>query len=279
MTDTAAPPAPALPRLVAELRVPLYQQIVVILRDRILAGAHAPGDSLPGEEELAAAFGVSRITAKRALDELAAAGLVDRARGRGTRVRPRPAVPEVRVPLEGWLENAQAMARLTQAEVLEFGYVPAPREVAAALGLAPGTTVQRAVRRRRLGGVPMSHLVTHVPEEIGRSFDAADLAAQPLLGLLERAGVRLAAARQTVSATLADPAVAAALEVPAGSALTEVVRTVQDEAGRGVEHIRVLYRPDVWRIEMTLRRVAGEAGPRWRTEAPAPAELAEGGAR
>jgi GntR family transcriptional regulator len=125
----------------------------------------------------------------------------------------------------------------------------------------------------------MSHLVTHVPEDIGRSFDAADLSALPLLALLERAGVRVAAARQTVSATLADPGVAAALGVPAGSALTEVVRSVQDEAGRGVEHIRVLYRPDVWRIEMTLRRVAGAEGPRWRTEAAAPGELAEGGAR
>lgn len=270
-------PGAATPRLAPGLRVPLYQQIVVILRDRILGGSLGPGARLPGEHELAAAFGVSRITAKRALDELAEAGLVRRGRGRGTEVLAAPALPEVRVPLEGWLENAQHIGRVTRAEVLEFGYGPAPRDIAAALALPDGAEVQRAVRVRRLQDAPMSHLVTHVPRDIGAGFDAADLAATPLLALLERAGVTVASARQTISATLAEPGVATALELPAGAPLIEVLRTVIDSSGRPVEHIRVLYRPDIYRIEMALRRVPAADGMRWSAEtASLPDALTEG---
>ncbi len=63
---------------------PLYHQIFLIIRDRIYDGTYAFESVVPGEHELCSIFGVSRITAKRALDELAAAKLVVRRRGRDT---------------------------------------------------------------------------------------------------------------------------------------------------------------------------------------------------
>src|SRR4029450_10752909 len=63
--------------------IPLYHRLHVILRERIVSGTYRPGDLVPAEAELMARFGVSRITAKRALDELSAEGLVERGRGRG----------------------------------------------------------------------------------------------------------------------------------------------------------------------------------------------------
>ena len=68
--------------------VPLYRQIVVILTNRMNAGTLRPGDAVPGEAAVCAEFGVSSITAQRALNELAAMGRVVRARGKGTRVLP-----------------------------------------------------------------------------------------------------------------------------------------------------------------------------------------------
>lgn len=62
----------------------LYRQIVAELLDGLEAGRVRAGERLPSEHELARRFGVSRITAKRALDELAAAGRAERVRGRGT---------------------------------------------------------------------------------------------------------------------------------------------------------------------------------------------------
>src|SRR5262245_35798965 len=69
---------------------PLYHQIYAQLRDAILSGGFANQRFLPSEQEISHQLGVSRITAKRALDELAAAGLVIREQGRGTRVNATP---------------------------------------------------------------------------------------------------------------------------------------------------------------------------------------------
>jgi GntR family transcriptional regulator len=66
--------------------VPLYHQIFLMLRDEIISGRHAIGSTMPTEQGLALAHDVSRITARRALDELAQHGFVERRRRTGTRV-------------------------------------------------------------------------------------------------------------------------------------------------------------------------------------------------
>jgi GntR family transcriptional regulator len=264
-------------RLDPNARVPLYHQIFLILRNRIFGGEVQPGDLVPGEQELAVEFNVSRITAKRALNELAGAGLVVRERGRGTRVTHRPKAPAVTSSIEGWLENISLMGIATEARVLDFGYLSASEDIAHALELPPGTDVQHAVRVRSLEGEPMSYLVTYVPADIGRQYDREDLDTKPLLLLLELAGVKVASARQTISATLADSEVAGALSVHAGSPLIEVRRVVRDSSGRPVEYIRVLYRPDIYRFEMSMNRVREREGMRWATQtsSPVPAGGAE----
>ncbi|MEP3435229.1 MAG: GntR family transcriptional regulator [Hoeflea sp.] len=264
-------------RLDPNARVPLYHQIFLILRNRIFGGEVQSGELVPGEQELAAEFNVSRITAKRALNELASAGLVVRERGRGTRVTHRPKAPAVTSSIEGWLENISLMGIATQARVLDFGYVAASEDIAHALELDPGTDVQHAVRVRSLDGEPMSYLVTYVPADIGRQYDRDDLDTKPLLLLLELAGVKVASARQSISATLADSEVSSALSVHAGTPLIEVRRVVRDSAGRPVEYIRVLYRPDVYHFEMSMNRVREREGMRWATQtsSPAPAGGAE----
>lgn len=263
-------------RLNPDARFPLYHQIFVLLRNRIYGGALTPGDLVPGEMDLAREFGVSRITAKRALNDLADVGLVVRERGKGTRVVARPPTPAVTSSIEGWLENISLMGIATEARVLEFDYVPASEDIAAALDLESGMEVQRAVRVRRLDGTPMSFLVTYVPSDIGRQYDRDDLNTKPLLHLLERAGVDVASARQTISATVADGEVAAALSVHAGAPLIEVRRVVRDVSDRPVEYIRVLYRPDVYRFEMSMRRVHGKEGMHWSALTQTPMQTGDG---
>ncbi|MFD1695864.1 GntR family transcriptional regulator [Roseibium aestuarii] len=250
--------------------VPLYHQIFLILRNQIYGGDLAAGQLVPSEQDLSIEFGVSRITAKRALNELADAGLVIRERGRGTRVLQRPPSPAVTSSIEGWLENVSLMGLSTEATVLEFTYLPASEDIAHALDLATGDEVQRAVRVRRLNGEPMSYLVTYVPADIGRDYDHEDLNRIPLLHLLERAGVEVESARQTITATLADTDVAAALETHPGNPLIEVRRVVRDRHERPVEYIRALYRPDLYHFELSMRRITEDGDARWTTTSSAP---------
>lgn len=247
----------------AALRSPLYHQIYLILRDKILSAEYPNGTVLAGEFELADQYRVSRITVKRALDELAADGLVTRERGRGTTVTHEGRRPTISAPVEGQLEDLLSMGYETQVRLVDFAYVPAPPDAAAALQCETGAEVQRAVRTRSKDGVPFSHLTTFVPADLGKSFVAADMVGKPLLALLEDAGVRVASASQTISATLADHTVAALLDLDVGSALLKVSRTVLDSNGRPVEFITALYRPDSYCYQMSLSRISSAGANSW----------------
>ena len=244
----------------ARLPTPLYHQIYLILHDKIIEGAYAASARLPSEQELMRMFQVSRITAKRALDELAAAGLVTRARGRGTLLA---AQPLGRSGING--RSAPSPAdRKTETRLLEFGYVAASPEVAKALDCAPGIVVQRAVRIRLREERPFGHLTTFVPEDIGRSYGRKELASTPLLALLARDGVTACTADQTVGATLADTLAAPALDLAVGAPLLRLARVVRDRSGRAIEYAVVLYRPDRYQFHMQLEREPGTNPDGWR---------------
>jgi GntR family transcriptional regulator len=157
------------------------------------------------------------------------------------------------------------MAAETQVEVLDFDYVRANEDVARALRISPGDLAQWAVRVRRLKGVPFSYLVTYLPEEVGRTFGRNDMSSIPLLVLLERSGISVARAEQTISAVSAEPAVATVLDVEPGSALLHTARIVFDESDRPIEYISAQYRTDIYRYTMLLERTSGSEGNRWAT--------------
>jgi GntR family transcriptional regulator len=237
-------------------------RLYLLLKERIVTGALAAGDRLPGEPSLANSHGLSRVTVRRALDGLARDGLIRRRPGAGTFVRQADRPQPLTGDLSNMLANLAAMGRDTEVELLSFGYVDPPAAVAEALRLAPGERAQHALRVRSMDGAPFSYLSTHVPERIGRGFTAADLGSTPLLTLLERSGIVADRAEQSVTATLAAPEAAAALKVEIGAPLLSLTRVVRDAQGRGVEYLAALYRPDRHRFNMELTR-AGEGADRY----------------
>ena len=68
----------------AMARVPLYHQVYSVLKSAILNGSIPHASKMPTEHQITDTFDVSRITAKRAMDELAAEKLVTRTRGKGS---------------------------------------------------------------------------------------------------------------------------------------------------------------------------------------------------
>ncbi|MCC1491258.1 GntR family transcriptional regulator [Cognatishimia sp. F0-27] len=237
------------------------RRVYLLLRDDITGGVLSPGTALPGEQRLAAQFGVSRVTVRRALEALDSDGLIDRRVGSGTMVRPAAGGDGViAADMTTLIPQLVEMGQSTQARLLSFSYGEAPGPVRAALGLEVGARVQTAIRVRSSEGQAFSHLTTHVPEEIARHYSENDLATTPLFRLLERGGVQIGTGHQSVTAALAAPDVADALGVSVGSALLSVRRVVRDADGRGVEYLSALYRSDMFRLEMDLARVGdGEA--------------------
>jgi GntR family transcriptional regulator len=239
------------------------KQVYLVLRDRILSGAAGFGTRLPTENELAGTHGVSRVTVRRALGELEREHLIARRRGAGTRVIYRQAPAPITADISGVLANLADMGRRTSVALLSFDYVAAEGAVARALGAGSDQLLQRSVRVRSIDGVPFSYLTTHVPESVSVTFTREELGSRPLLDLLERAGIKVEHARQRISAGLATPDVAEALDLRAGSPLIELVRVVYDQAGRGVEHLHALYRPDRYAFEIDLVRSGAARAKAW----------------
>ena len=248
--------------------IPLFHQICVVLRDQVISGSLQPGSKLPSESEICAEFKVSRITAKRALDELAKEGLVTRARGRGTIVAERSETVPFVSTVEGWLENISRMADTTEVQLLEFDCRPAPAHVATRLELTPGDEIQHSIRVRSHNGKPLSYLETWVPGVIGRSYTASDLGKTPLLHLLEQNNLEIDSAQQRITATLAPPSIAKALGVQIGTALLDVRRVVRVRSGQAVEYVCILYRPDLFQFSMDLTRITDDDDSRWEAESP-----------
>jgi GntR family transcriptional regulator len=227
------------------LPLPKYHRVYLVLRDQLQDGRFT--DGLPGELALMEQFGVARVTVRRALAQLADEGLIARERGRGTRV-----LGPVATQLTGLLGNLVSMGVRTSVKVLEATVLPAAPEVAQALSLAVGDPVQKAIRVRSTRQGPIAHITTFVPAAVAQRFGARELASQPILLLLEAAGVKVGRTVQTISARSAEAGVAAALDVPLGTALLAVSRLIHDEHGHPVQWLHGLYRPDRYRYDMEL---------------------------
>jgi GntR family transcriptional regulator len=240
------------------------RRVYLSLRDQIYDGRMNDGESLSGEQHLADSYGVSRVTVRTALIALSNSGLIEKRAGRCAVVRSaalagKPAAMNFNTLMPQLVEIGHS----TTARLLSFFYSSAPDFVVQAMSWNATDKVQIATRVRSTDGFPFSHLTTYVPARIAQNYSEDDLATTPLFKLLERSGVQIVEAHQSVSATLAGPDVAEALEVVVGSALLSLKRVMRDVDGNGVEYLSALYRPDMFSLEMPLSRIGEGKGRHW----------------
>jgi GntR family transcriptional regulator len=231
---------------------PLYHQIFLQLREEIHSGSRGFGSRMPTEEELSEQFGVSRITARRALAELADTGLVERKRRVGSHVIYQSPAKPIEGSIEQAIESLITFGRKTQVKILELETVPARAPITEALHIDPGTPVLRVTRVRWLDDLPLSYLVSYVPADLAGAMNRTSLRSTPMLSLLEQEGVHIGAATQTISASLADGPLATLLGVDIGSPILRVSRTVMDVDKRPVQHVLAQFRPDRYQIKLDL---------------------------
>lgn len=241
------------------------RRVYLHLHDRLVSGQIPVGGRLPSEAELCREYEVARTTVRQALSLLVQDGLVRKRMGAGSFACGDPASHGY---IQGDIANAvrdlERMGRNSTVALIAFGYHEPMPEVRKALDLDEGELVQRSVRVRSMDGQPFSWLLAQVPERFGRSFERADLENATLLSLLQRAGLEPASATQEISAALASPDIAAALDTDIGSPLLTLTRVVRGADGRGIEHLQACYRPDRYRLRMDLTRSPDRA--EWRPD-------------
>ncbi|MFN2288286.1 MAG: GntR family transcriptional regulator [Chromatocurvus sp.] len=237
-----------------ESPTPLYFQLYSLLKTLILNGTLALGQRMPTEEELAKTFAVSRITAKRAMDELADESLVERRRGKGTHIIYRYSPKPVKAPLTGMLEEIESMARNSSARVLECKMMQPPRAIRDELELEPGETALYLVRVRERESREFGYYVSWTagvkPPRSKQVFENT-----PRITYFRDNGLELTHVTQTITAVAANAEAAHELQVAEGSPLLSLVRrSYNQEEDR--EHLRdylqVVYNPEHFQYKMDL---------------------------
>ncbi|MGV9869264.1 GntR family transcriptional regulator [Rhodococcus koreensis] len=198
------------------------------------------GTKLPSEPVLCEEYGVSRITVRRAVDELIREGLLVREQGRGTFVTEPKYVQQVRETFSdrvtGFYRQQTALGRTVSTKVIQNHLVRDP-DAAAALNLNPADELVELERLRYVNDTLHQHVTTYVsaarfPGVLDRDFTDGSLYEY----LAEEYGVTLIRNNLLVSLDQADAHIAAALHVSGGQAILTIESTVFDQDDQPVAY-------------------------------------------
>ena len=221
---------------------PLYLQIKEMLLASLAAGEWPPGGAIPSELELAARYGVSQGTVRKAIDALAADNLVVRRQGKGTFVATHTEEAQSTFRFLR-IRRDDAVAEYPRSRLLDVRRGKAGESVAHLLMLKPSDTVVAIRRVLEWAGAPVVLDEIALPGGLFRGLTRAKLEAYPgsMYGYFEtQFGVRMLNAQERLKAVAADADVAAALHVAAGTPVLAVERVAFTFGGRPVEYRRGL---------------------------------------
>jgi GntR family transcriptional regulator len=194
--------------------IPLHHQAYLDLRAALDLGEWRPNDRLPTERELAAEYGCSLITVRRALDELVREGRLQRTRGRGTFVTLPSIVRDLAAPM-GFTDEMRPLGLHPYAEVVTARTEPAAPAAATELHVPVGSVMHYLERVRGANGVPFLLEQAYLP--VGRfpGLLDEDYTIASLYEVLEtRFGCRIAWTRETITAYVPDGREAKLLSMP-----------------------------------------------------------------
>ncbi len=230
---------------------PRYVQLRKRLSDGIVEGFLLPGAPLPPEREVAKLTGMSRVTVRKAIQSLAADGLIVQKQGSGSFVA--TSLPQIEQSLSRLTSFTEDMSRRGMASTsrwLQRGvFMPSPDEMLA-LALSPDDSVSRISRLRTADNRPMA---------IERASLPTDILPDPLrvntslYEVLTESGFKPVRALQKISAVNLSDEDARLLAVMPGKAGLQIERTSYLASGRVVEFTQSIYRGDAYHFVAELR--------------------------
>lgn len=223
--------------------VPLYVQLAETLRAEIAAGTWAPGERIPSENELTAAYGLARMTVRGVLTTLVGEGLLERVPGKGTFVA-RERIAARSPAYAGIREQLEQMGYETTTELLDCGLEVPPATVGRLLGLAPRAEVHAIRWLRRVHGEPISVHTSYIPADSAPDLDQRDTVGEQLCVVLEKHyGLVIREVEEELEATAATRDEARALGLRAGQPVL-LLKDLIGDGTRAFEYSKIVFRGD-----------------------------------
>jgi GntR family transcriptional regulator len=237
------------------------EEIAERLRQEIANGTLKAGTKIASERDLAAEFGVSRMTARHAIEILEGEGLAARYPGRGTFVggiRERvvmekgremrnrfeaPSITASELRISGsFLRDMERLGRKPQIQFLEQpALVPSDDEIASHLNIERGTLVLKRYRLQIADNLPYRLIESYYPSDLFGELLATDIGDKPLFAWLqEQHGLRVSRAQETLVARLATQRERQLLRISPSAPVVALDRMVWTETNKPVEWAHIL---------------------------------------
>lgn len=240
--------------LASGLNGPLYRQLGDGIRRAVAEGRLKPNEALPSERDIASGIGVSRVTVRKAIQELVAEGVLRQRHGSGNFVAEAPSRVQMGLShLKSFTEDMETRGSATSSRWLERSLGTVNPDEAMQLRLSPGEEVSRLCRLRLANAVPMAIERATVPASV---LPDPALVGTSLYAAMEAVGHRPVRALQRMTAANLAAEDASLLGLETGAAALSILRVSFDAAERAVELTRSLYRGDAYDFvaELSIRR-------------------------
>jgi GntR family transcriptional regulator len=233
------------------------------------------GEAIPSERQLSAELGVSRLTLRAALEDLAREGYLVRRRGAGTFVSEPKITQEL--TMTSFTDDMRRRGMRPASRTLELRVTPAGARLGRLLRVSPSEPVVVARRLRLADGESMAIETLHVRESHVPGLTARDLEQRSFYELLkDRYGIVIVGGEQTIEPTVTDEDESEALGVPLHSPAFRFERVTVSEEGEIVEFVESIYRGDRYKLVTALNRFPPD---RMRRRRPKSAATSDGDGR
>lgn len=216
-------------------QLPIYQQIELLLKQKISAGEYPANQALPSERKLAELYGVNRLTVRAALKQLQAQGIIIPVHGKGNFVRSFKLRKNFS-NFAGFGSDLKAFHFKLTNQVVMANRICIGYELSQKMALPEGTQVFRLMRLRLGDGQPFALEDAYVPFGLIPDIESVDFAEQSLYTAFENNGVHLNYSRQLLSATRLGPYIAEIMGLPCGGETYRVEYTTFDRSDRLAEY-------------------------------------------
>jgi len=210
------------------------------------------GNAIPPERQLSAELGVSRLTLRAALDELAREGYLVRRRGSGTYVQ-QPKIAQ-ELTMTSFSEDMRRRGMVPGSRTLSLDHQLAGARLGRLLRVSPSEEILVVKRLRLADGESMAIETLHLRAALVPGLVAGDFSGSFYELLRDRYGIAIASGIQAIEPTVTNEEESSALGVPLHSPAFLFERTSRDPKDRTVEFVQSVYRGDRYRIVTELSR-------------------------
>lgn len=221
---------------------PLYVIIQDEIRRLIETGVYKDGETIPSEDEIAESYGVSRPTARRAVQNLVEQGLLERRPYHGVIVCPPKIKQGYATVLRSYNDEVRANFKVPRTQVLLAKRMRANAEIASRLELKEGAHVFKLVRLRYADGEPNVLVVSYIPLELYPAVTQVNFEDDTLYGFFEACGNPVVTAHRRLELVKADSNLAAVLDMEKDEAVFRFYTVARTNDGDVAEYAIASYR-------------------------------------